>query len=80
MYSSSMVSIKIGDKLTEPFTSSLGGRSILWLFILKFLVIILPDLLKIITLVLLMLIFMHQSLQYFEMCFEIVCQNNLKAV
>ena len=26
MYSSSMVSIKIGDKLTEPFTSSLGGR------------------------------------------------------
>jgi hypothetical protein len=26
MYSSSMVSIKIGDKLTEPFTSSLGVR------------------------------------------------------
>ena len=26
MYSSSMVSIKIEDKLTEPFTSSLGGR------------------------------------------------------
>ena len=26
MYSSSMVSIKIGDKLTEPFTSSLGFR------------------------------------------------------
>ena len=26
MHSSSMVSIKIGDKLTEPFTSSLGGR------------------------------------------------------
>ena len=28
MYSSSMVSIKIGDKLTEPFTSSLGVRQV----------------------------------------------------
>ena len=40
------------------------AHSILWLFKFKFLVINLPDLLKIITLVLLILIFMHQSLQY----------------